>query len=126
MLKQFSAYGILVASDLDRAKKFYTEQLGLELIPAPSGIAMFSAGNGTQVVLYEKEGGTKAAHTVLGFDVKNIEQVLTDLKAKGVKQDMDDLPEGTNDQGIMNYGLVKCAWIWDSEGNIIGLNEMIG
>ena len=125
MLGDNQAYAILVASDLERAKKFYEEKLGLKMIPGPSGIAMFQAGSGSMVVLYEKEGGPKATNTVLGFDVKNLEQLLTDLKAKGVKQDMRDLPEGANEQGIMSYGPVKSAWINDSEGNIIALNEMI-
>ncbi len=124
MLNEFPATAVLVASDLERAKKFYTEKLGLTPMQGPEGIAMFGAGDGTSVVLYEKEGGPKATNTVLGFAVKDLDATLKELKAKGVEQDMRDLPEGTDANGIMSYGSVKSAWINDSEGNIIGLNQM--
>ncbi len=125
MLSQFPVYGILVASDLERAKQFYTEKLGLKPVDGPPGIAIFAAGDQTRVVIYEKEGGPKATNTVLGFSVTNLEQVLADLKAAGVEQDLADLPAEAKD-GVVSYGPVKSAWIKDSEGNIIGLNEMIG
>lgn len=126
MLNQFKASAVLVAADLERARAFYTEKLGLTPMEGPKGMAMFTAGEGSMVSLYEKEGGSKALHTVLGFDVKDLESVLADLKAKGVIQDMRDLPEGADENGIVNYGGAKCAWINDSEGNIIALSEMMG
>lgn len=124
MLNEFPATTVLVASDLERAKKFYTESLGLSLVPGPEGIVMFEAGKGTRIAIYEKEGGSKAIHTVLGFAVTDLDGLLSELKEKGVQQDMNDLPEGTDENGVMNYGPVRTAWINDSEGNIIALNEM--
>ena len=124
MLNAFPASAILVAQDLDRAIQFYQESLGLTLFPGPQGIAMFEAGDGTMIVMYEKEGGSKATHTVLGFSVKDLDGLLAELKAKGVTQDMRDLPEGADVNGIVSYGPVRSAWINDSEGNIIALNEM--
>ena len=124
MLNQYPASAVLVASDLERAKKFYEESLGLTPVQGPPGIAMFKAGEGSTVVIYEKEGGSKAVHTVLGFSVKDLKGLLAELKAKGVKQDLRDLPEGADEDGIVRYGPVSSAWINDSEGNIIALNEM--
>ena len=124
MLSNFPAYAILVASDLERAKNFYQDQLGLTVMPGPKGVVIFKAGDGSRIVLYKKEDGPKATNTVLGFDVKNLEEVLSDLKSKGVKQDMRNLPPGADENGIVHYGPVKSAWINDSEGNIIGLNEV--
>ena len=123
-LGQFPASTVLVASDLERAKKFYEEKLGLTPVDGPEGIAMFEAGEGSSVVIYQKDGGSKAVHTVLGFSVKDLPALLAELKANGVEQDMDDLPEGTGEDGIAHYGPVSSAWIKDSEGNIIALNEM--
>lgn len=123
-MHEFMASAILVAQDLDRAKQFYTEKLGLKKTWEMPGVAMFEAGKGSQVVLYEKAGSTAPTTTVLGFDVTNVDSLLADLKAKGVEQDMDDLPEGTDENGVMNYGDARSAWIKDSEGNIIALNEM--
>lgn len=124
MLGEFPCVPVLVASDLERAKKFYVEALGLKLLDSPEGIVMFEAGDGTKIAMYEKEGGTKAVHTVLGFTVTDLAGLLAELKAKGVQQDMNDLPEGADERGIVSYGPVHSAWINDSEGNIIALNEM--
>ena|SRR5579872_5108515 len=124
MLDKFHASTVLAASDLERARKFYTEKLGLKEVSGPQGIVMLEAGEGTTIVVYQKEGGPKATNTVLGFEVKDLENLLQELKDKGVEQDMDGLPEGTDESGITHYGSVKSAWIKDSEGNIIGLNEM--
>jgi predicted enzyme related to lactoylglutathione lyase len=124
MLDKCPATAVLVAKDLDRAKKFYQEKLGLKLRQGPEGVIIFEAGNGTTVALYQKEGGSKAIHTVLAFEVNHLEEVLQTLKSQGVEQDMDGLPEGANEQGIVSYGPVKSAWIKDSEGNIIALNQM--
>lgn len=124
MLGDSPASTMLVASDLERATAFYRDVLGLKLDPGFPGVAFFEAGEGSRIVIYEKEGGSKATHTVLGFSVKNLDQLLTELKAKGVKQDLRDLPEGADENGIVTYGSVRAAWINDTEGNIIGLNEV--
>ena len=117
---------MLVADDIERAKKFYVQKMGLELTSSMTGGAIFEAGHGTQVLLYERDGGSMAEHAVLGFDVEDLDKVLMELKEKGVEQDRDNLPEGANDMGIVDWGTVRSAWIKDSEGNVIALNEMKG
>lgn len=126
MLNNFRASAVLVASDLERAKAFYQDILGLTPLQGPPGIAIFGAGSGSQVVIYQKEGGPQAKTTVLGFEVEGLEHLLKDLKAKGVEQDLTDLPEGTDANGIAHFGPVASTWIKDSEGNVIALNEMAG
>ena len=126
MFSSFKSYGILVAQELVRAKSFYQDKLGLKIAKEMPGIFMVEAGGGSQFVVYEKAGSSAPTTTVLGFDVENLETLLGELKAKGVEQDMNDLPEGTNEQGIMDYGVVHTAWIKDSEGNVIALNEWKG
>lgn len=125
-LRDYPVTAMLVAGDIERAKRFYEEKLGLELVETMPGVAIFEAGRGTQVLLYEREGGSLAEHAVLGFDVDDLDQVLSDLLAKGVMQDTSGLPEGSDASGIMDYGPVRSAWIKDSEGNVIGINEMKG
>lgn len=123
LLADCEASTVLIAQDLERAKAFYTEKLGLKLSPGPEGIAMLEAGNGSKIVIYEKDAPV-ATNTVLGFSVTNLESLLAELKAKGVEQDMRALPEGADENGIMHHGTMKGAWINDSEGNIIALNDM--
>jgi len=123
-MNDFKAYAILVGQDLKRAKEFYENKLGFKVKEMP-GVIMVEAGNGSRFVVYEKAGSTAPTTTVLGFDVTNLESLLDELKAKGVSQDLRDLPEGANEKGIVSYGQIKAAWINDSEGNIIALNEWL-
>jgi catechol 2,3-dioxygenase-like lactoylglutathione lyase family enzyme len=123
MLGNFRANTMLVAKDMDRARAFYTDILGLKPLPGDDYIAMFEAGEGSRIIIYPREDGSKAIHTVLSFDVKNLAQLLKDLKAKGVEQDLDNLPGEPDANGILHWGPVSSAWIKDSEGNIIGLFE---
>lgn len=123
-LGDYPAKAMLVAEDVERAKQFYQEKLGLETVLSMKGVVTMEAGMGTQVTLYERENGSKAEHTVLGFDVDDLDQVIKDLRDKGVMLDMTDLPPGANEEGIVDWGTVRSAWIKDSEGNVIGINEI--
>ena len=70
MLANSPVAAILPAVDLDRAKKFYEEKLGLDPFdtPYPGGV-MFESGDGTQLYLYQRDTATKADHTVAGWAV---------------------------------------------------------
>jgi catechol 2,3-dioxygenase-like lactoylglutathione lyase family enzyme len=109
--------------DLERASKFYQDKLGLK----PSGETLqgkfFEAGNGTQILLYQREP-TKADHTVLGFNVQNIEQEVKDLREKGIVFEEYDLPNLKTTNGIAIMGKDKAAWFKDTEGNILALSQI--
>lgn len=125
MLSDCRASAMLVAEDIKRARAFYEEKLGLKVMMEMGDVVAFEAGHGTAFIVYERPGGVTAKNTVLAFDVQNIEKLLDDLKAKGVLQDLRDLPEGANEKGIVDYKSVKSAWINDTEGNIIALTERV-
>jgi predicted enzyme related to lactoylglutathione lyase len=113
----------LPAVDLERAKSFYEEKLGLVAMPLDiPGLAMYHAGNGTALVLYQREV-TKADHTVASFEVADIHQAVSDLRTRGVVFEEYNLPHIKTVNGIAAWGREKAAWFKDSEGNIIGLNE---
>jgi predicted enzyme related to lactoylglutathione lyase len=116
----------LPAVDIDRAKKFYTEVLGLKIIDLEEyeGVALFEAGKGTQIMFYEREG-TKAEHTAATFAVEDIEAVVDGLTEKGVvfeQYDMDEIK--TDARGIATIETAKAAWFTDTEGNIIAIMSM--
>ena len=126
MLKDKKATATLPATDLERAKKFYTEKLGLDVVMVSPGMIMVGAGGGTMVGLYERPTGTKADHTAIGFDVDNVESEVEELKSKGVtfeEYDMPDMGIKTVD-GIATMGDWKAAWFKDTEGNILSINQM--
>ena len=115
---------MLPAVDLERAKKFYKEKLGLAPMMGMDmpGIAMYTAGKGTMLGLYQREQ-TKADHTVACFEVMDIEGAIRDLKSNGVMFEEYDYPDFKTVNSIVTEGANKAAWFKDTEGNILGLNQ---
>jgi len=122
MLASFPVVATMPAVDIQRARRYYSDTLGLKpvQIPVPDG-ALFEAGKGSQIYLYQR-GQTKADHTAATFTVENIEQVVDDLTLRGVIFEQYDMGElKTDARGIATFGSSKSAWFKDSEGNILGL-----
>jgi catechol 2,3-dioxygenase-like lactoylglutathione lyase family enzyme len=123
--------GVVRAESYARAKKFYTEVLGLKQgqeFPGPGGGGMFEAAGGTMLMVYENPGIRAPENTVLGFGVSpdRFDAVLNDLRSKGVKLEDYDIPEmglkTTN--GVAVIAGMKSAWFKDTEGNILNLAAM--
>ena len=117
MLADSRVSAVLPVVDLERARKFYEEKLGLRTGDAPGGV-MFQCGHGSQLVLYQRDSPTKADHTAAGWEVDDVEKVVKDLREKGVLFEQNEM---TDEQGIANMGGVKGAWFKDSEGNILSV-----
>lgn len=109
--------------DLERAIRFYQDKLGLK--PAGETVQgkMFEAGEGTQILLYQREP-TKADHTILGFKVPDIEKEVNELKEKGIVFEEYDTPQLKTTNGIAIMGKDKAAWFKDTEGNILAISQM--
>lgn len=125
-LGDYPVAGVLRAENLVRAAKYYTEVLGLKRAQAVQG--MFEAGDGTMVMIYERPGMPAPENTALGFGVPadTFDELLADLKAKGVVLEDYDIPEmglKTVD-GVADFDGSKGAWFKDSEGNIISIATM--
>ena len=120
MLSGATCTATLPVVDLDRAKQFYGETLGLTPEnESPAGV-FFKCSNGTGLLLYPR-GATKADHTAVGFEVQDIEAEVRALKAKGVVFEEYDSPELKTVDSIATWGVQKGAWFKDTEGNILGL-----
>jgi predicted enzyme related to lactoylglutathione lyase len=128
MLTNAKVHATLPAVDLQRAKKFYEETLGLKVIMEdPSPGALLQAGEGTTLYIYQR-AATKADHTVAGFSVKDVDATVKDLKAKGIVLEEVNIPGATTVNGITTMatpaGEFKGVWFKDTEGNILSLNNM--
>src|SRR6185369_10032292 len=114
----------LPVSDIERAKKFYTEKLGLKeaASPEPGGVT-FECGQGTQLYIYERPP-VKVEHTLASFMVNDIEAEMSDLRNRGVVFEEYDIPGLKTVNGVADMGGFKAAWFKDSEGNILALGQM--
>lgn len=116
---------VLPAKDVAGAKAFYVDKLGLKATDLPGDMALLSAGGGTMILIYAKPDGTKAEHTVAGFKVDDLDAVMKELEAKGVKFEDYDMPGLKTVNHVMDSGNgTKSAWFKDTEGNILAINQM--
>ncbi|HEU4917601.1 MAG TPA: VOC family protein [Acidimicrobiia bacterium] len=117
----------LPASDLDRAKAWYSEKLGLEPVWEDEyGGAHYEAGGSRFLVFVSPFAGTNQA-TAAGFTVENFDEMIEDLRAKGVTFEEVDFGEmGKTVDGVISSadGMSKAAWFKDSEGNILSLSTL--
>ena len=115
--------------DMERARRFYRDTLGLEELSEfgeelSNGNAMFRVGDCSRFLLFKRAHRSKAEHTVAGFRVDNLELAMDDLEQRGVRFERYDLPDlKTDDRGIARMGEWKGAWFKDSEGNILAVGE---
>lgn len=110
--------------DMERAKKFYIDELGLKLVSENPGGAIIEAGGGSTLLLFPRAEATKAEHTVAGFYVADVEAEVAELRAKGVVFEDIDVPGLKTENGIAHIGPFTAAWLKDSEGNIIGIGDV--
>jgi catechol 2,3-dioxygenase-like lactoylglutathione lyase family enzyme len=115
---------ILPVKDMDRARRFYGEQLGLE----PKGFAadgnfLFACGGDAHIALITKPEGTKAEHTALSFEVRQIERVIAELEGRGVVFEDYDFPNLKTVEHVCVLGSEKAAWFKDTEGNYLCVHE---
>ncbi len=126
MLSNSAVMPTIPASDMDRAKDFYSNKLGLEILKTndSDGGVMYEAGEGTVLFVYKSAGAGTSQATYASFKVDNIESQMQTLRNKGVVFEEYDMPGLKTDNGVVTYGENKAAWFKDSEGNILALDQM--
>jgi catechol 2,3-dioxygenase-like lactoylglutathione lyase family enzyme len=124
MLGKADATPMIAVKDLDRARKFYEETLGLEATEEMEGEVLTVQSGRTPITVYKSEfAGTNKA-TALTFEVDDLQSEVQELKDKGIffeKYDLEGLtPKGDFYEG---EGGFKTAWFKDPDGNILSLIE---
>ena len=123
MLGKADATPMIAVKDLDRARRFYEETLGLKTEDEWGGEGVTLKSGDTLINVYRSEfAGTNKA-TALTFDVDDIEREVSDLKGKGIFFEHYSLP-GLEERGDLYVGdRMKTAWFKDPDGNILSLVE---
>ncbi len=123
MLKDTKAFSGFSVNDLQKAKEFYGQTLGLDVSEAHGLLQLHIAG-GTTILMYPKENHIPATFTILNFPVANIEQTVDDLTRRGVH--FESYNEGelvTDERGISRGGGPLIAWFKNPSGNILSVLE---
>jgi catechol 2,3-dioxygenase-like lactoylglutathione lyase family enzyme len=123
MLGKADVTPMIAVTDLDRARRFYEETLGLKAKDEWGEGVTLESGD-TAINLYKSEfAGTNKA-TALNFDVDDIGKEVAELKEKGIFFENYDLP-GLEKQGDLYVGEdgFKTTWFKDPDGNILSLIE---
>ena len=123
----------LPAGDLDRARRWYADKLGLEPVEERPGGLRYLVG-GVEVALYRSGGRADGSFTQLSFTVADVDAEVAELRARGVVFEDYGLPGQDPGSGIVpiegNYPSKgtgeRAAWFRDSEGNMIGLSSPTG
>ncbi|GHH94563.1 VOC family protein [Streptomyces capillispiralis] len=123
----------LPAQDLDRARHFYAERLGLEPVDERPGGLLYRCA-GADFALFRSTGTSPGTFTQMAFEVDDLERVVSELKRRGVVFEEVDVPGFRTRDGIAeidgNYPSKgargeRGAWFRDSEGNLLGVGEPV-
>jgi catechol 2,3-dioxygenase-like lactoylglutathione lyase family enzyme len=121
MLNRSRIHPTIAVTDLERAKKFYGETLGLKAEGEMDGHISYEAGDGTSLVVFKRQNAPKAENTVASFTVEDVEAVVKWLRERGVVFEEYDTPGLKTVNGIATIGDTKGAWFKDPDGNILAL-----
>jgi catechol 2,3-dioxygenase-like lactoylglutathione lyase family enzyme len=132
MLDRFETATRLPAQNLDRARAFYADKLGLTPVEERPGGLLYRCG-GSKFALFGSSGRATGEHTQMAWTVDDIEAVVDELRRRGVVFEDVDVPGLRTVDGIAevqgNYPSVgtgeRAAWFRDSEGNLLGIGQPI-
>ena len=122
----------LPAQELERARRWYREKLGLDPVEERPGGLRYKCGT-TFFVVFQSTGRASGEFTQMAWEVDDIEAVVSDLKSRGVEFEEVDLPGMKTVNSIAdidgNYPSKgrgeRGAWFRDSEGNLLGIGQVI-
>jgi catechol 2,3-dioxygenase-like lactoylglutathione lyase family enzyme len=122
MFRDTSAFSGFAVDDIDAAREFYAETLGLEVTDEPMGILTLHLAGGRPTLVYPKPDYTPATYTILNFEVDDIDAAVDELSSRGVElvryegfdQDEKGIARSTGEEPDI-------AWFNDPAGNILSV-----
>lgn len=125
MFKDSKAFSGFSVNDIQKAREFYAQTLGLEVseLKEEGHIELHIAG-GTKILMYPKPNHTPATFTILNFPVDNIDEAVDKLTERGVGFEKYEGDLKTDEKGIFRGEGPLIAWFKDPAGNILSVIEM--
>src|SRR6266487_7034128 len=121
MLKDSKAFSGFSVDDIQKAKEFYGQTLGLKVSESHGLLTLHFAG-GNNVLIYPKPNHAPATFTILNFPVGNVDKTVDELTKRGVRFEIYNTPDiETDGKGIMRGKGPTIAWFKDPAGNILSV-----
>jgi predicted enzyme related to lactoylglutathione lyase len=122
MFKDSQAFSGFAVDDIDAAKAFYGEILGLDVRMGEMGILELHLPGGATVMVYPKGDFVPATYTILNFPVDDIDTAVDALTRAGVRMERYDMPDMEQDEKGIARGMGPAiAWFKDPAGNILAV-----
>ncbi|UKT65260.1 VOC family protein [Pedobacter mucosus] len=124
MFKNSKAFSGFSVDDLQKAKEFYSNILGLEVVDNHMGLLNLHILGSNNLLIYPKPNHIPATYTVLNFPVADIDEAVRQLTNKGVKFEMYDTDHIKTDENGISRGKPSVAWFRDPAGNILSVIQL--
>jgi catechol 2,3-dioxygenase-like lactoylglutathione lyase family enzyme len=125
MIEGFPVYPVLPASDIGRAKAWYQEKLGMAPSRESQAGLWYECGEGTWLLVYPTESAGTARNTQAHFQVAGIEEVMEDLRGRGVEfERYEAFKDFQSEDGIIEMDGYKVVFVKDSEENTIEIAQV--
>jgi catechol 2,3-dioxygenase-like lactoylglutathione lyase family enzyme len=125
MLNDGKVTANIPAADLDRARRFYADTLGLTPVQDNPGGLVYATAGGTSFFVYLTEYAGQAGHTIAQWHVADVDAEVAALKSKGLQFEHYDMPGVAWEGDVATIeGMGRAAWFKDSEGNILCIDDV--
>jgi catechol 2,3-dioxygenase-like lactoylglutathione lyase family enzyme len=120
MFTNTKAFSGFAAPDIEAARSFYADTLGIKVTEEHGLLTLHLAGGDRPTLIYPKPDHTPATYTILNFPVDDIEAAVDELTSRGVEmQRYDGMDQ--DERGIMRSGGPYIAWFTDPAGNVLSV-----
>jgi predicted enzyme related to lactoylglutathione lyase len=127
VLNDNAVFPILLSTDLDAARTYYHELLGLDILREDEGDRIvFRAGAGTQIAVTASTVGTSDTQTQMAWRVPEIRAAVAELRARGVRIEEYEAPDPVTVDGVADMGHSWAAWFIDPSGNVLSVVQPKG
>jgi catechol 2,3-dioxygenase-like lactoylglutathione lyase family enzyme len=126
MLSNSLVHPTIPTTNLERARAFYEDVLGLTVSLEREDGVVYRCG-GTYLTLFERATASSGEHTVASWQVENLDEVADELIARGVEFDTFEMPGmelNWDDRGILDMGeMMRGGWFRDPDGNVLAIGQ---
>jgi catechol 2,3-dioxygenase-like lactoylglutathione lyase family enzyme len=124
-LKDCRVGALMAVSDLDTARRFYEDQLGLVPAEREQEGVRYLCAEGTSLFIYlQPHNAGASSATLAGWTVNDLDETMDELSSRRVHFERYDQPGiKTNERGVFDGGDFRAAWIKDPDGNTMAITQ---